>query len=69
MWPNLQETAGLVTFTEEILHGKLCFLCSVTSLKQTHLFFVFFRISQVRFEGMKKMSNFQTAKVQPEGAA
>ena len=28
MWPNLQETANLVTFTEEILNGKLHFLCS-----------------------------------------
>ena len=23
MWPNLKETAGLVTFTEDILNGKL----------------------------------------------
>ena len=29
MWPNPQFPAGLLTFTEEILHGKLCFLCSV----------------------------------------
>ena len=28
MWPNPQETADLVTFTEEILNGKLSFLCS-----------------------------------------
>ena len=28
MLPNLQETADLVTFTEEILNGKLHFLCS-----------------------------------------
>ena len=28
MWPNPQETADLVTFTEEILNGKH-FLCSV----------------------------------------
>ena len=26
MWPNLQETGDLVTFTEEILNGKLHFL-------------------------------------------
>ena len=31
MWPNLQETADLVTFTEEILNGKLHFLCIVIS--------------------------------------
>ena len=29
MWPNLQETTDLVTFTEEILNGKLHILCSV----------------------------------------
>ena len=29
MWPNLQETADSVTFTEDILNGKLHFLCSV----------------------------------------
>ena len=30
MWPNSQETTDLATFTEEILNGKLHFLCSVT---------------------------------------
>ena len=30
MRPNPQETAGLITFTEEILNGKLHFLCNVT---------------------------------------
>ena len=29
MWPNPQETADLITVTEEILNGKLRFLCSV----------------------------------------
>ena len=28
MWPNTQETADLVRFTEEVLNGKLHFLCS-----------------------------------------
>ena len=32
MWPNRQETAHLVTFTEEILIGKFHFVRSVTSL-------------------------------------
>ena len=31
MWPNPQETAELVTFTEEIRNGKLNFFCSVCS--------------------------------------
>ena len=29
MWPNLRLPADLVTFTEEILNGKLQFLCSI----------------------------------------
>ena len=28
MWPDPQKTADLVTFTEEILNGKIHFLCS-----------------------------------------
>ena len=28
MWPNTQDTADLVTFTEENLNRKLHFLCS-----------------------------------------
>ena len=31
MWPDPQETSDLVTFTEEILNGKLHFLCSEDS--------------------------------------
>ena len=29
MWPNPQETADLVTFTEEILNGQLYFFSAV----------------------------------------
>ena len=32
MRPNSQETADLVTFAEEILNGKLQFLCSASTL-------------------------------------
>ena len=28
MWPNSQDTEDLITFTEEILNGKLIFLCA-----------------------------------------
>ena len=31
MWPNLQETADLVKFTEEILNEKFHFLCMNTA--------------------------------------
>ena len=34
MWPNPQETADLVTFTEEILNGKLHFLYSDDTCEQ-----------------------------------
>ena len=33
MWPNPQETADFVTFSWEILYGKLHFLCSVRELE------------------------------------
>ena len=33
MWPNPQFPADMVTFTEEILNGKLHFLCSDSPLK------------------------------------
>ena len=36
MWLNLQETADLVTFTEEVLDGKLHFLCSLSTLVDLH---------------------------------
>ena len=32
MWPNPPFAPDLVTFTEEILNGKLCFLCSVRTI-------------------------------------
>ena len=37
MWPNLRETVDLVTITEEILNGKLHFLCSETSFKNSRI--------------------------------
>ena len=43
MWPNPQETADLVMFTEEILNGKLHFLCSVAFGKKGHLVYDFLR--------------------------
>ena len=34
MWPNRQETADLVAFTDEILNGKLHFCAALISTKQ-----------------------------------
>ena len=45
MWPNAQSPADLVTFTEEILNGKLHFLCS-----ESKSFWRFFSIFIVDFE-------------------
>ena len=39
MWPNLQFSADLVTFTEDILNGKLHFLCSLGGLLYSILLF------------------------------
>ena len=38
MWPNPQFLADLVTFTEEILNGKLHFLCSASSYSRALYF-------------------------------
>ena len=35
MWPNPQNNADLVTFTEKILNGKLHFLCSAVEQFQS----------------------------------
>ena len=37
MYPNLQFSTNLVTFTEEIINKKLHFLCSVNLSKQFYL--------------------------------
>ena len=39
MWPNPQESADLVTFTQEILNEKLHFLCSVHSADSKDTYF------------------------------
>ena len=48
MWPNPQETGDLVTFTQEILNGKLHFLCIVkTVCPKTILIKCFLQLSEV----------------------
>ena len=46
MWPNPQETADLVAFSEEILNGKLHFLCSNGQLKSKRLPFSLTTVAQ-----------------------
>ena len=43
MWPNPQETADLVTFTEEILNGELHFSSSITVLQVLSIYQSCFR--------------------------
>ena len=50
MQPNPQETADLVTFTEEILNGKLHFLCSVREM-----FLMEMEAMEDNFWGAKKL--------------
>ena len=38
MWPNPELPADLVTLTEEILNGKLHFLCNVNASYWTPIF-------------------------------
>ena len=45
MWPNPQETADLVTFTEEILNGKFSFGWAI-SLQITRLMLQLLNFSQ-----------------------
>ena len=46
MWPNPQKTADLITFTEEILNGKLHFLCSVKSRRVSNFVIYYLRNCQ-----------------------
>ena len=50
MWPNPQETANLVTFTEEIHTGKINFLCSEIWIKMGEQYTSFTK-SSVTFSG------------------
>ena len=57
MWPNPHFAADLVTFTEEILNGKLHFLCSATGISKINNSFlrIFFFLFNVLSE---KLINF-----------
>ena len=45
MWPNPQLSTDLVKFTEEVLNGKLPFLCIVTFSEKEFVFSTFFSVS------------------------
>ena len=51
MWPNPQLAASLVTFTEEIVNGKLLFLCSVLKITAA--------LVHIRWEIIDKSKNWK----------
>ena len=58
MWLNLQENPDLVAFTEDIVHVKLDFLCSVT-LKSKNIFYLDWICG---FTSLKSLSSVQIQK-------
>ena len=59
MWPNPQETADLVTFTEEILTGKLYFFSSVVIYIHGHNILKHcFVLKQIRFTLLENILYF-----------
>ena len=48
MWLNPQEIADLVTFTEEILNGKLYFLCNESSVNTLLDTFAWFKLKLLK---------------------
>ena len=55
MWPNPQETADLVTFTEEILNGKLWLLCSSVKI---HLAPLNHMLNELDFKKLKSLGQW-----------
>ena len=61
MWPNPWETADLVTFTEEILNGKLHFLCSGFATCRTCLGCSLFALAHgQKIDGASDKKNYGT---------
>ena len=58
MWPNPQVTADLATFIEEILNGKLHFLCSEISERLTSIAEVMVRKLKGRDQNIAPLSHF-----------
>ena len=56
MWPNPEFPADLVTFTEEILSGKIHFLCSVNLPGPNY---VFPQLIEIKSQYVKFIINFQ----------
>ena len=54
MWPSPQETADLVTFTEEIFDGKLHFLCTADTLTVILLISIFVILGMYQEQNLNK---------------
>ena len=59
MWPNPQETADLVIFTEEIINGKAHFLCSdIVLIYGTHSVSTYTKFSEKLLRNVCFSENF-----------
>ena len=67
MWPNPQETADLVKFTEEILNGKLYFLCSARDSSINRLLSIIHDIYKSLYEGYELRGVFLDISRQQNG--
>ena len=66
MWPNPQLPPDLVTFTEELLNGKLHFLCNVFEVSNNNaLAFIQAVLIMSVFE--QRLSFFKCCKIHLEG--
>ena len=54
MWPSSQFPADLVKFTEEVLNGKLHFLCSAKFTLNKNIYFVNLGIQSQGKYGLEK---------------
>ena len=57
-WPNPQETADVVTFTEEILNEKFLILCSSTTSCKGVIITIVMTTSSFKFQNISFSVNF-----------
>ena len=70
MWPNLQESADLVKFTEKILHGKLHFFVQCMFFENPNALILIFLLFSLNLKSWsvncKKTTYFYEAKLRPK---
>ena len=56
MWPNPQEIADIIKFTEEVLNGKLDFLCSGKTIISREIMSTQSGSKQFKYRGIFNLS-------------